>query len=522
MSNFNHYYAFVPEIGLAVGACSFFLSNLLVEYKIKQGIFNQIKITQEKYENSLIFRTFYLLFITLIITYSYDAPSTSYYVNDLRNVDMKIAVLLFSLPVTILIGWSSILQASRSNEFFTIFLFFIFSILVGISANDFIFFYLAIELQFFCILILLNVPTKNVYYCQKSRVFYFIINATISAIMLCGISHLYGLFGTTNFSTIRLLTHGIEFSMDQNSYYGASIFCFLIIVGIFAKLGVYPLQNWMPSIYENLSLPVTILVSVFPKIILTVFIIKLYGMFDSVYINFEYAISFIGVLTTYIAAKNILQMKRFKVFLIISSFASTGLLIVLFGNLSAGISKYVYYYLIVYTITTILSWSIYIIILKYINTGLSYNERNMDDKIDPITLGRLASLGISVNKVWGIIFSLIFLSFSGLPTLATFLIKFVSIGSFIYTCQYFLLILSLIISSVSTFYYVRLVQLIMDPSAKEKVQNIKYNMMNTPVESILFRITVVIIVLCLFLLMHAYLYADFWLAFFDIIASSAI
>jgi hypothetical protein len=62
----------------------------------------------------------------------------------------------------------------------------------------------------------------------------------------------------------------------------------------------------------------------------------------------------------------------------------------------------------------------------------------------------------------------------------------------------------------------------MDPSAKEKVQNIKYDMMNTPVENILFRITVVIIVFCLFLLMHAYLYVDLWLAFFDIIASSAV
>ena len=106
-----------------------------------------------------------------------------------------------------------------------------------ISANDFIVLYLAIELQSFCFYIL-SALKKYSNLSIEAALKYFIQGSFSSAMLLFGISLIYGYFGSVNFNDINTL---IFSDIILNSFDHIFIFGFLFItVGILFKMGVVP------------------------------------------------------------------------------------------------------------------------------------------------------------------------------------------------------------------------------------------------------------------------------------------
>ncbi|WP_234736963.1 NADH-quinone oxidoreductase subunit N [Tellurirhabdus bombi] len=89
---------------------------------------------------------------------------------------------------------------------------------------------------------------------------YLLFGAVSSAIMLYGISLLYGLTGTLDLSSSLM-----EVELAKNTAYVVYVAGFLTIAGILFKLSLVPFHIWTPDVYEAAPTPIVSFFSVAPK-----------------------------------------------------------------------------------------------------------------------------------------------------------------------------------------------------------------------------------------------------------------
>lgn len=90
---------------------------------------------------------------------------------------------------------------------------------------------------------------------------YLLYGASASAVMLFGMSWLYGLTGTLHFYSDTFLA-GIQ-AADPLVTSAAFI---LLLFGILFKLGAFPMHAWSPDVYEAAPIPIVSLFAVIPKV----------------------------------------------------------------------------------------------------------------------------------------------------------------------------------------------------------------------------------------------------------------
>ena len=93
---------------------------------------------------------------------------------------------------------------------------------------------------------------------------YFVIGALSSAVMLYGMSLVFGLTGgTTNLAEIATKLPELGVTNDQTGLWIVAVFATL--VGFFFKVSAVPFHNWAPDTYEGAPTPVTAFLSVASK-----------------------------------------------------------------------------------------------------------------------------------------------------------------------------------------------------------------------------------------------------------------
>lgn len=96
----------------------------------------------------------------------------------------------------------------------------------------------------------------------EAAIKYFLYGATISAVMLYGMSWFYGLTGSTDLSGIAAFLMGAE-----NALRPVALPALVMMAAGFAfKIGAVPFHQWAPDAYEGAPTPVTAFLSVCPKI----------------------------------------------------------------------------------------------------------------------------------------------------------------------------------------------------------------------------------------------------------------
>ena len=143
--------------------------------------------------------------------------------------------------------------------------------MVMISSNDLIVFYMGLELQSLALYVLATFNRDQIK-SSEAGLKYFVLSALSSGLLLYGCSLIYGFSGSTNFNVISnqlntneyVLTFGIVF----------------ILVGLAFKISAVPFHMWAPDVYEGSPTSVTLFFTMVPKIAaLTVFVRFLYVPF---------------------------------------------------------------------------------------------------------------------------------------------------------------------------------------------------------------------------------------------------
>ena len=317
--------------------------------------------------------------------------------------------------------------------------------MVMISSNDLIVFYMGLELQSLALYVLATFNRDQVK-SSEAGLKYFVLSALSSGLLLYGCSLIYGFSGSTNFNVISnqlntneyVLTFGIVF----------------ILVGLAFKISAVPFHMWAPDVYEGSPTTVTLFFTMVPKIAaLTVFVRFLYVPFLNLIDQWQMIIVFLSIASMLFGAIAAIGQTNIKRLIAYSSIGHIGYTL---AGLATGSNEGIQ--------SSIIYISIYIIMNLALFSCLLMLKRNDQyyEQIDDLS-------GLSKNHPL-LSFSLLIILFSlaGIPPLAGFFAKFYVFKAVIEQSMYFLAIVGLLSTVVAAFYYLRIIKIIYFDKEKEK------------------------------------------------------
>jgi NADH-quinone oxidoreductase subunit N len=317
--------------------------------------------------------------------------------------------------------------------------------MVMISSNDLIVFYMGLELQSLALYVLATFNRNNLK-SSEAGLKYFVLSALSSGLLLYGCSLIYGFSGSTNFEIIASQLNSNEYALTFGIVF--------ILVGLAFKISAVPFHMWAPDVYEGSPTTVTLFFTMVPKIAaLTVFIRFLYVPFLELIDQWQMILVFLSIASMLFGAIAAIGQKNIKRLIAYSSIGHIGY--ALAGVASAsndGIQNSVIYL----TIYIVMNLGLFSCLLM-----LRRND-NYYESIDDLS-------GLSKNHPI-LSFSLLVILFSlaGIPPLAGFFAKFYIFKAVIEQSMYFLAIVGLLSTVIAAFYYLRIIKIIYFDPEKEK------------------------------------------------------
>jgi len=409
---------------------------------VKLYLFNQEQITFQVL--FILGVVFFLVFNQFHVIFTF---LNGFYTVDFLTSFVKIFILVFSF-FCFFIGLGY-LKSEKINvfEYFVLLLFVVLSLLLLVSSNDLISFYITIELQSLSLYILAAYD-RDSEFAVEAGLKYFILGSLSSAFLLFGISIIYGFCGTTNFEELARLLLLFDFQNISVSY--------LLILGIFFiafsflfKITAAPFHVWAPDVYEGSLTSLTAYFSVVPKIgVLSVFFkLFFYSFFDFSlwWQNLFLICSFLSLFLGAFYAYSQIKIKRLLAY---SSINNVGF--ILFGLLSAsflGIDSF-FLYIIIYMFTLLAIFSFLLSYKIKVNRFVIISLKYISD------FSNISKL----NLVLGFFLFIVFFSLIGIPPLAGFWGKFFILFTLCKSFFYFLAVFAMFISVFSSFYYLRILK----------------------------------------------------------------
>jgi NADH-quinone oxidoreductase subunit N len=297
---------------------------------------------------------------------------------------------------------------------------------------------------------------------------YLLLGAVASAVLLFGMALVYGFTGTTHLSEIAKYLSGNYTSAGPDVLWdqpGLLLGIIMMIAGFGFKIAAVPFQMWVPDVYEGAPTPVTAYLSVASKaagfaVILRVFFVA-FGTPDWLSSNWAMVFAVISAFTMSLGNVMALFQNNIKRMMGYSSIAQAGYLMV--GLAAVGMASLdddlgrsgVLFFLASYAATNLGAFIAIIAISNKINSDL------IDDYSGMSRRSPLLALGLALC-----LFSLI-----GIPPAAGFIAKVYIFNSGVQNGLLWLVLIGVINSVVSAFYYLRVVKVMYlgEPASQEKV-----------------------------------------------------
>ena len=177
-------------------------------------------------------------FLILIILYYLNLDNTKYlFIGQFTiNYYTQIGkILVLTIAVFCLLTFNSYLKDNKINnyEYLILIQISILSICLLLNTNDFLHYYIIIELQSLCFYTITALKKNNIY-SSEAGLKYFILGSVISGLLLLGIALLYGMTGLTKFYELSLFLMTLKYNK-------LIVFSFILIyVSLLFKLTVVP------------------------------------------------------------------------------------------------------------------------------------------------------------------------------------------------------------------------------------------------------------------------------------------
>ena len=317
--------------------------------------------------------------------------------------------------------------------------------MVMISSNDLIVFYMGLELQSLALYVLATF-NRDQLKSSEAGLKYFVLSALSSGLLLYGCSLIYGFTGSTNFNIIANQLNSNEYAITFGIVF--------ILVGLAFKISAVPFHMWAPDVYEGSPTSVTLFFTMVPKIAaLTVFIRFLYVPFLNLIDQWQMILIFLSIASMIFGAIAAIGQTNLKRLIAYSSIGHVGYTL---AGLATGSNDGIQNSVIYITIYILMNLGLFSCLLM-----MKRNNKYFEDIEDLSGLSKNHPL-LSLSLL------LILFSLAGIPPLAGFFAKFYIFKSVLEQSMYFLAIVGLLSTVVAAFYYLRIIKIMYFDKEKEK------------------------------------------------------
>src|SRR6266576_2356897 len=300
-----------------------------------------------------------------------------------------------------------------------------------VSAIDFIFIFVSLELVTISFFVLVSFPRRNPV-ALEAGVKYLVLGALSTAFLVYGITWIFGVTGETNLERITA-----AFSSGKIDNQAATFGAVLVLVGLGFKIAAVPFQMWVPDVYQGAPTPITAFLSVGSKAAGFVVLLRVLQPFLMLP-NMQRLIVLIALLTVVYGNLAALPQNNLKRLLGYSSIAHAGYLLI---GVACFDGPAVTFYLVAYLLMTLLSFAVLVIVAQ--QTGEEISDFDGLGKRSPF---------LAFAMLIGMV------SLAGLPFTAGFLGKFFIFYAAISQRQITLIAVGVIAVGCGFYYYLKVVR----------------------------------------------------------------
>ncbi len=278
---------------------------------------------------------------------------------------------------------------------------------------------------------------KNEQKSTEAAMKYFILGAVSSAILLYGISLIYGVCGSLNLLDIN---RAISTLITNDAL---MIGIMLLGAGLCFKIAAVPFHVWTPDVYEGAPTPITAFLSTASKAAaFSIFARIFYVGLNHFQLDWSNVLATVAALSMILGNIAAITQNNVKRMLAYSSISHAGYALLGIIALSVTGIRSVLIYTLVYVFANLGIWAIVLMMRRH-----QYAGEQIDD-FDG--LHRRAPL-------WAFAMVIFLLSLGGIPPTAGFIGKYFLFAAAIQAGFGWLAIIAVLMSAVSMFYYLRIV-----------------------------------------------------------------
>ena len=342
------------------------------------------------------------------------------------------------------------------GEYYGILLFTVVAMMLLAASGELLTAYISLELLSFGLYVLVAYDRYNAK-SNEGATKYILLGAFSSALLLFGMSQVYGLLGTTRFDAIsRALA-----SMDALSP-GLILGIALIVAGLGFKVAAVPFHMWAPDAYEGAPIPITAHLAVGSKAAAFALVLRLFAeAFMPIVEQWQILLIALAVITMLLGNLVALAQRNLKRLLAYSSVGQVGYLLMgvaALASMGSGeaslelshlASNGIMLHLVAYAVTNMAA---------FLCLAAVFNITGRDDIAGMAGVARRAPLV-------GLVFAVSLFSLAGLPIFVGFTSKFYLFNAAAAQGLLWVAGVAIFASLISLYYYLMVVrQLYIEPA----------------------------------------------------------
>jgi NADH-quinone oxidoreductase subunit N len=372
-------------------------------------------------------------------------------------------LLLVAVGLVLLASQDYVSKFERfQGEFYALVLISAVGMMLLVAATDLIAIYVALELSGISLYVLATFLKDKK--STEAGLKYLLLGAVASAVLLYGMALVFGFTGKTALVSIAEYVQGMP-GAGLLSNPALLMGMVLLAAGFGFKIACFPFQMWVPDVYEGAPTPITAYLSVASKaagfaVILRVFFVAL-GSPDWLSLNWGMLFAVLSAITMTVGNVVAILQSNVKRMLGYSSIAQAGYLMVGLATVGMAVGSDavgqsgLLFFLMSYAVT---------------NLGAFIAVIAISNKIDSDEINDYTGMGKRAPLL-AVALTLCLISLIGLPPTAGLIAKIYIFSGAVQHGLLWLVIVAVINSCVSAFYYLRVVKMMWfgAPASEEKV-----------------------------------------------------
>ncbi len=359
---------------------------------------------------------------------------------EIDNFTTFFRVVFIAVTLVVIIGSHEYIErhVSHVGEFYALLLFATVGAMFMASARDLLTAYLAIEMLSFSLYVTVSLG-KNDPRSGEAALKYVLLGGVASAMLLYGLSLLYGVAGSTQYSEIAASLSGGTDGFELPLLLGLA----LIIAGLGFKASAVPFHMWTPDAYEGAPIPITAYLSATSKAATFALLLRWFsGPLLPAIDDWQWMIAGIAVATMVVGNLVALQQHNIKRLLAYSSIGQVGFMLMAITAISDETGSALLLHLSGYLLTNL---AVFMAIIAF------YNQTGKEEISDFRGLAQ-------TNPYLALVITSGLFSLAGMPLLAGFLTKFILFQAVVSEGYTWLVVIALVASTVSLYYYLQVIK----------------------------------------------------------------